>query len=403
MNNGAGASGNGIVPAAPAPRVDTPNVPGTAGEPALILQYGTAGTHKSTVAGELAAYGGVGLAPPTGMEPVWTYLRIPMVAFGAEQFAQALPHIPKLVADGYFVTIQPRTLLEALSWLPYLRQIGIWCVILDDVSLFAHDQVYGMKQVAQQELQMKVAVAAAKGQKMAAKEIDTRKLYGEFGDTGVLFRQIALALGLVIVVNAHEKEDEASGHISPDFPGRVMAKQLTHGASVVVRSATHPAAWGEGGIAHWCTAGKCEAKNRLAIGGAPTTVQPSLRALLVDTGRKVPRHPKLAWMDTVMHDVARRLEEGTPYPEIVKKFSGWGVAQGLEPAHIAWALREGHSLGQYRLHRVGGANYWNSLTVAPAALSQPGPPPPAAARAGTGGPGGLPALPAQPPAATVGG
>lgn len=330
--------------------------------PALLLQYGRGGSYKSTLAAELAAYGGVAMAPPTGMEPAQSYLDIPIVEFGAERFAEGYKALPELMRLGYLTVFRPRSLPEAMLWMSYLRALGIWCVVFDDVSLFAHDEVSSMKKY-------EAAWAAAE-----SRNADNRKVYGNLGEMGGELRKKAWELAMVVVINGHEKRRE-DGTISPDFPGKGMAKHLVHGASAVVRVAPHNSMYGSKQIGyHWSAPGS-EAKNRVTRGSPPAIAPPSLRALLVDSGRECPRHPAMSWMDEVMHKVAEKVVAGVDYLEIQAIYRAWGQSADVNPAHLTWAIREGFALGKYQEHRIGGASYWNDMGIAPGAGGGLGLPP----------------------------
>ena len=334
--------------------------------PALVLQYGHSGCYKSTLAAELAAYGGVAMAPPTGMEPAQSYLDIPIIEFAAKDFATGYHALPELMRKGYFVVFRPESLLEAMQWMPYLKALGIWCVVFDDVSLFAHDEVASMKKSA-------AAAAAAEG-----RGPDNRRVYGELGDLGAVLRKQAWDLAMVVVINGHERLLD-TGITTPDFPGKGMSKHLTHGASVVVRAAPHPTMYGTKQIGHHWSAPGYVTKNRITKGSPPDVAPPSLRAMLVDSGRDCPRHPSMLWMDEVMHKVAGKIAVGTDYLEVQTIYREWGRAADINPAHLTWAIREGYALGKYQENRIDGASYWNGMGTEPG-----------------GGLAGLPAIPPLP-------
>ena len=340
--------------------------------PALLLQYGHSGSYKSTIAAELAAYGGVAMAPPTGMEPVSSYLDVPLIEFGAKDFVRGYQALPELMAKGYFVVFRPTSLLEAMQWMPYLRHAGIWCIVFDDVSLFAHDEVASMKQAA----------AAAAADRKDGKGPDNRRVYGDLGELGGVLRKMVWDLAMVVVINAHQRELD-DGTVTADFPGKGMAKHLTHGASAVVRVAPHASMYGSKQIGfHWSSP-RCQTKNRLTKGSPPDVAPPSLRALLVDSGRECPRHPSMLWMDDVMHKVAEKIAAGENYGDVQAIYRAWGSSANINPAHLTWAVREGYALGAYQANRLNGNCYWGDMGIAPGENT-----------------GGLPAIPPIPNAIT---
>lgn len=351
-------------------------------DPAFLLPFGIGGTFKSTQAAALAAAGGVAFALPTGMEPLKSWLGVQAVVLdrdvNGETYSDAWrqhvfgAYIPAAIKAGIFVIMQPKDISQALGWLPWLRAAGVWCVVFDDLSLFASD--------VEQDLRAKAA-AIAVAQKNS-KGPDTRKVYGELKEVGVHLRRAIIDTGLTVVVNAHEKVGE-DGKGRPEFPGSGLRDQLVYSASVVVRTASDPEIWGARRMAYR-TSALWEGKNRLTPGGAPSVAPANLRALLTDTGRTIPRVRGLEWQDGVMYGVCEALVAGDSYPSLVQKYVEWGEAANLNPAHVSWAIHDGYALSAYALHRLGGRNYMSALlaggppTLLPGVQGTPAIPPPQA-------------------------
>jgi hypothetical protein len=268
------------------------------GVPSFSVVYGQSGLGKST---DMAAThpNGLFVCRPGGMQCAGSFLGL-----GVRE-----AHV--------------RTLEEVIGLIPVAKDAGHDAIIVDDLSLVAESSSRDI-------------------------DINERNRYAKFDKMNVLtatLREQGRYVGIHFAANAHER---TSGHDSqgrprpggPKLPSWNMSDSVVHEASLVLRATTDnsiklpwQAVYDRGDGSTWVGKDRHSATQ-------PRNPQ-NLRAILTLGGYTLARAPGLEWQDEVVNQVREKLQSGEDRSTLIEtvwtRLTGKG---GLDPRHVAWALRD---------------------------------------------------------------
>ena len=218
-----------------------------------------------------------------------------------------------------------RTLEEVLSLIPQAKDLGHDAIVVDDLSL----------------------VAESTSRDLDAARFGGNNKFARFDRLNALtasLREQGRYAGIHFAANAHER---ASGLDSnqrlrpggPKLPSWNMSESIVHEASLVLR-ATHDTEsqmpWK--GV-YDRSNGPWMGKDRHSV-TAERNPQ-NLRAILSAAGYTLPRPNGLEWQDEVVSHIRTQLAAGEDRTALIQ--TSWDrltVRGGLDPRHVAWALRD---------------------------------------------------------------
>ncbi len=306
----------------------------------FAISYGDAGVGKSTDAA--AAYPtALFICRPGGMRSASTFLGLP---------------------EAQVRTRTVRSLIDVLTLLPQVKAAGYPAVVVDDVSLLAES--------LDTDLQQRYPGNKQNGVR-----------YGELRVAVGTYREQARFADVDVVMNAHPKpagrDSKGIWHRGgPKLPAWSITDSLPFDADIVLRADVDPMR-----PEQWQSVyrfGEPEWISKDSFFTAAPTSPMNLRALLVGRGAVLPRWPGLEWQDDVMAQVAEavvaRVLVGTAASaarqDIARRAFTKLAALGLQPAHIAWAIRDGLALGEIRqLRETAYERLFDVRVVAPPPMS----------------------------------
>jgi len=304
------------------------------------LSYGDSGLGKTTDL--VAAFGGpktLVVCQPGGTTSATTFLKTPPLR------EKPIRRLERLLA-----------LFEAAAKHGYIM------VLVDDLSLIAEDTTADLE-----------AEYAGSRNKFA--------MWGDLRDTIVGIRRLSRWLnGIGVWYTAHEAApviDVATGAMlrgGPQLPSKKQVGTIPKQVEAVYRHTTMPARPGSNeaarGVYEVGVTPNMWGKDRYTT--VPGTGPANLRAALVNGGFTLPRWPHLTWQDSVMfHTADSAMESGIADPlaappgeeraelwkqreafarQIAQDTMSRGAAKAIkmEIAHVAWAIRDGLALAEYR-------------------------------------------------------
>jgi hypothetical protein len=274
---------------------------------AFALIYGESGLGKST---DMAATfpGALFVCRPGGMTPAASFLGITVRE------------------------IHVRTLEEVIGLIPLAKEHGHDSVVVDDLSLLAEST----------DRDFEVSGKAARNK--FAKYVHLNTLCASLREQGRF-------VGIHFAANAHERPRgkdaqgrERSG--GPKMASWNMAESVVHEASIVLRctqDASRRDKWksvydvgGDGWVG----------KDRMTAAAARSPQ--NLRAILTAGGYTLARTPGLEWQDEVVGSVKSKLDSGEDHASLVEALWPKLTGAGLDPRHVAWALRDGFAAHELR-------------------------------------------------------
>ena len=219
-----------------------------------------------------------------------------------------------------------RTLEEVIALISMAQKHGHDAIVVDDLSLLA------------ESTERDFDLSGQGSRNKYAK-------YSHLNGLAAALREQGRYVGIHFAANAHEKPAgrDASGRPrcgGPKLPSWNMGDSVVHEASVVLRARRDHAR-----PHRWKTVYDCGmeegwvGKDRLTS-AAPRSPH-NLRAILTAAGYKLSRAPGLEWQDKVVGNVREKLDGGQEQSAVVDALWPKLTGSGLDPRHVAWALRDG--------------------------------------------------------------
>lgn len=218
-----------------------------------------------------------------------------------------------------------RTLEEVLGLIPQAKDLGHDAIIVDDLSL----------------------VAESSSRDLDASQFGGRNRFARFDRLNSLtasLREQGRYAGIHFACNAHER---ASGLDSnqrlrpggPKLPSWNMSESVVHEASLVLRATTDPELALPWKGVYDRSNGPWMGKDRHSV---TTDRNPqNLRAILTAAGYTLARPSGLEWQNEVVTQLHNKLAAGEDRAALIQ--TSWDrltVQGGLDPRHVAWALRD---------------------------------------------------------------
>lgn len=234
--------------------------------------------------------------------------------------------------------VHVRTLEDVLQLIPLAKEHGHDAIIVDDLSLLA------------ESTERDYDASGAGGRNRYAK-------FAHLNSLAAALREQGRYTGIHFAANAHERPSgkDAQDRVrrgGPKLPSWNMADSVVHEASLVLRCARDEGRTGKWKSYYGCSEPGWIGKDRLTA--AALRSPQNLRAILTAGGYNLSRTPGLEWQDQVVDRVKALLGEGTESSAIVEDLWPKLTGKGLDPRHVAWALRDGfaaHELTQINASR----------------------------------------------------
>lgn len=288
----------------------------------VVVNYGESGRGKSTDLVYTLAGGGLFLGMPGG-------LRVAASVVGVDVAKQI---------------VQVSTMEEVPGYIQAAKAAGFSGVGVDDASLLmANTFLQAQRQFA------KVKGGAVKGYDFA--------MWTYLGNVLQNVVYSARVAGIPVVLNGHEQPayiDANTGEnylAGPDFGWKKLVKRTPHVADIAKRVVDRPF-----DAPGWDTRADCDnnakayMKDRYDV--APRTSGPLNTAEhLREGGWVLPKPRGLEWIDEVAEHVAVGIIGGQAASAVTGPMAQHLQAQGVNPLHIRWALRDGVHRAEFRKHR----------------------------------------------------
>lgn len=274
---------------------------GPYGLPAVVLAYGRPKIGKTTDA--IYSF-------PTAL-----YFALP----GALKAAASVVGVER----SQMAVAQPRTIPEATLLIQEATKLGRFpAVVVDDLSL-----------LAQATLAMFEQSAGRNG--YAA--------WGYLRDSIIAFRDATRAAGLHVVLNAHERgADTVNGRYMPGGP-KLPSKSLTEEVPVIADTVLRASV--DTMRKPWPGVYLCDPTDATFLSGDRHSVAPkkgpmNIGELLRCAGYDIGRAPGLEWQAEVVAAGAQAILSGQEEKAVLTKLVEHCQAQGYDPLHIRWCLRD---------------------------------------------------------------
>ena len=228
--------------------------------------------------------------------------------------------------------IHVRTLDEVINLIPLAKEQGHDAIVVDDLSLLAES--------TERDLDRSGYGSRNKFAK-----------YTHLNGLAAGLREQGRFAGIHFACNAHERPSgrDASGRErrgGPKLPSWNMGDSVVHEASLVLRACRDQSRPGPWKAVYDCGAEGWISKDRLTAAAARSPQ--NLRAILTAAGYKLARTPGLDWQGEVVGSVMDKLNRGEDRASVVEAVWPKLTGAGLDPRHVAWALRDALAIHELR-------------------------------------------------------